>query len=635
MIKNSVICLLALLFTIPNLFAQERTAISSSGGSLSSASYTLQFTAGEPIAGETATSTSYQLSTGFYLPEAGQDLTPPVLNPLGLPLSVAANASLTVEANVTDPGSGVATVSMFYRRGGAPTFTELGMSNTSDDAYSATLDPSTITSRGVEFYFQATDNSGNATRIPAASAEESVLPVLVQIEAPGLESPLPRGQQQSAYRLVSTPLNLSNKSSSNVLSALGSYDDTQWRLWRLKDNYFEFEGEAQYTELRGNANFDPGISFFLITADGGDMQTGEATTLSTTTLFTRTLHRGWNFISNPFDFDVPVSALSLSNGLTPNVQTFTGGWSVQNTLAPFEGYIIDAGMDDDNVVLSIDPDLSAGGKALSAPETNPGKALADITWAIRLDANSGDFFDENNQLGISQVSSMERDALDRPEPPQFGNLSVYFPHENWGPVHRRYQSDFRPSISDGDTWDLEVSSASDVPVRLTFSGLDQVPEQYDVHLVDLEAGVSRDLRTTPAYSLVHRGNAPYRLQLVVGERRYLEDQIDAYGLKPASIELDQNYPNPFNPATTIRFGIQQDATVSLKVYNLLGQVVATLVDQEFKQAGYHVAHWNAMADDGSGLASGVYIYKLEVAAQNADNLSNGPFSLTRKMMLVK
>ncbi len=639
MIKYSIICLLVLSTMTPDLFGQERSVISTAGGSPGSSSYTLNFTTGEPIPGKIATSTTYQLSTGFYLPEAGQDLTPPVLSPLGLPLSIAASTPLTVEASVSDPGSGVASVSLFYRRGGDPTFTETPMTNASGDTYTATLEQTIITSRGVELYMLAADNSGNEIRIPAASLEESVLPVIVQIEAPGLDYPLPSGQQQSAYRLVSTPLSLSNKSSTNVLSVLGPYDDTKWRLWRLKDNYFDFEGEEQYTELRTGANFDPGVAFFLITADGGDLQTGDATTLSTSMAFTRTLHQGWNFISNPYNFNIPASAVSLSNDLPPNIQTFTGGWSAQSTLEPFRGYIIDAGTDD-NVILSIDPDLSAGGAAFASADANPQKNTASIAWSIRLDAKSGDFFDENNQIGISQSASVDRDELDRPEPPQFGDLSVYFPHESWGPVHRKYQSDFRPSITQGEKWDLEVSAASDQPVTLTFSGLTDVPDQYEIHLVDVRAGISQNLKDTPVYTFLPTGNAPGNtevrsLQLVVGESSYLEDQIDAYGLKPGAIELDQNYPNPFNPTTTIRFGLQENATVSLKVYNLLGQVVATLLDQQFKQAGYHLAHWDARADDGSAVASGMYIYKLEVSSQQFDNPSERAHTLTRKMMLLK
>jgi trimeric autotransporter adhesin len=83
-----------------------------------------------------------------------------------------------------------------------------------------------------------------------------------------------------------------------------------------------------------------------------------------------------------------------------------------------------------------------------------------------------------------------------------------------------------------------------------------------------------------------------------------EDRIDDIDI-PASYVLSQNYPNPFNPATIIEFSLPQPGMVTLTVYNMLGQRVATLVSGEL-QAGSHSYHW-----DATGLASGVYIYRLQ------------------------
>jgi hypothetical protein len=70
-----------------------------------------------------------------------------------------------------------------------------------------------------------------------------------------------------------------------------------------------------------------------------------------------------------------------------------------------------------------------------------------------------------------------------------------------------------------------------------------------------------------------------------------------------------NYPNPFNPATNIRFALAGDSWVELKVYNTMGQEVATLVNG-FRSAGYHSVSWNGTTDSGSLTASGVYLYRL-------------------------
>ena len=82
-------------------------------------------------------------------------------------------------------------------------------------------------------------------------------------------------------------------------------------------------------------------------------------------------------------------------------------------------------------------------------------------------------------------------------------------------------------------------------------------------------------------------------------------------VRPESFRLYQNYPNPFNPTTNIQFDLVRDARVSLKVYNVLGQVVATLYDNQWVTAGVQRASF-----DASNLASGVYIYRLNVAGHS-------------------
>ncbi len=88
---------------------------------------------------------------------------------------------------------------------------------------------------------------------------------------------------------------------------------------------------------------------------------------------------------------------------------------------------------------------------------------------------------------------------------------------------------------------------------------------------------------------------------------------------PAKYELTQNYPNPFNPTTQIDYSVPQSGYVSLKVYNLLGQEVTTLFNGVL-QPGNYTATFN-----GKGLASGVYLYRLQA----------GSVSITRKLVLMK
>jgi hypothetical protein len=93
---------------------------------------------------------------------------------------------------------------------------------------------------------------------------------------------------------------------------------------------------------------------------------------------------------------------------------------------------------------------------------------------------------------------------------------------------------------------------------------------------------------------------------------------------PTAFALSPNHPNPFNPATEISFAVPRQGRVSLKIYDLAGRHVSTLIDGH-KPAGYHSVMWNGTDDEGRGVASGAYYYRLQ--AQD--------YEQTRKMMLVK
>jgi hypothetical protein len=90
-------------------------------------------------------------------------------------------------------------------------------------------------------------------------------------------------------------------------------------------------------------------------------------------------------------------------------------------------------------------------------------------------------------------------------------------------------------------------------------------------------------------------------------------------LIPSEFSLQQNYPNPFNPTTTINYSIPKSGFVKIKVYDLLGRIVTTLVNEN-KLVGNYSVQLNA-----SKLTSGVYFYRME----------SGSFSQTKKLLLLK
>ena len=99
---------------------------------------------------------------------------------------------------------------------------------------------------------------------------------------------------------------------------------------------------------------------------------------------------------------------------------------------------------------------------------------------------------------------------------------------------------------------------------------------------------------------------------------------------PSQYALLQNYPNPFNPSTKIEFSIPVEGNVSLKIFNILGQEVRTLINNEVTSAGKHTIIF-----DAGSLATGIYIYRLSVSSSLSQDKEAGNFSSNKKMILLK
>jgi hypothetical protein len=140
------------------------------------------------------------------------------------------------------------------------------------------------------------------------------------------------------------------------------------------------------------------------------------------------------------------------------------------------------------------------------------------------------------------------------------------------------------------------------------------------HKQELGKAIDESKQDHYVYILNHLTNAWKFAMNVMGANLNKEGVEDEDNLTiPTEYSLDQNYPNPFNPSTTINYQLPAKNHVSLKVYDILGNMVTTLVDQEM-EAGYYTVNWNA-----SQLASGIYVYRI----------ISESFVSTKKMILMK
>ena len=149
----------------------------------------------------------------------------------------------------------------------------------------------------------------------------------------------------------------------------------------------------------------------------------------------------------------------------------------------------------------------------------------------------------------------------------------------------------------------------------------------------IKIGWSIESKDVNSYTLSSSGSrSPVRLsaqgeeQLNNASASFMLSVVQA-ALLPESFVLAQNYPNPFNPSTSISFALPTSATVSLTVYNVLGEQSAVLLDQVDHTAGVHDVRW-----DASSLPSGLYIYRL-TAVSNDETRTR--FQQEKKLVFMK
>ena len=420
----------------------------------------------------------------------------------------------------------------------------------------------------------------------------------------------PEAYEITDYRMVGLPGN-PNIPLSDVMT--GAIDEQWIAYWDngiissdSDDYYVKYDGSSTFTFTRGRA-------FWIISMNDIDISSSVSTaSLNASDEISIPLHDGWNLITNPFLDPVTWNNVQARNG-DINYTLFdydgTGRHSAID-MVPYQGYHV---QNTDGLTELIIPYPTVQYKTPPAPE---------VDWFVSLRIQGKVLDEEILHFGISPVSSDGKDDLEYNIPRLFRETKgAWLDRPEWSEEEPRFASDYRPELGEIQVWPIDTYLPRNEEITLHFSGIEDIPGEYSVILVDAKALRSFDLRSDQEYRIISPVKAR-QFQFVVGEAEAVEAKIDE--LLPKEFALEPNYPNPFNPSTIIPVVLADHVHVQLRVYNILGKRVRTLHNGELS-VGRHLIEWDGRNSQGKTMATGIYFVRM---------IAGGKV-FTRKMILLK
>ena len=396
------------------------------------------------------------------------------------------------------------------------------------------------------------------------------------------------------------------------LGILGNWGES-WIAYDQNGMFFDLFltlGQGYYLALAPLENTlllegDPVTSFDLELEDLGDLQ----------------LAKGWSLTSNPLvnvidknDLDVEYEGVSkswedavIAGWIAPHIiGWFEDTHYPSDQLVPFNGYWFHTSRD---LTVKVRPHLP------SDASTRPGDdgVMSINLSASTLDGLSGsDFITMSLKDGANDEFTYGEDEYDHPNPMLDSFIDLYLDKSEWVGTRdhhgiladsRYFTHDVRSLDSDTQAWKVTgnlYNVTGDIELSWTIDDINQ-----EAHLlVADEAYNMQDISSIMVSSLDD-------IVVVTGD-------LSAY-LAPSEFALSSAYPNPFNPSTTMNLSLNEAGYVSVRVYNVMGQLVSTLVDQNMN-AGYHTITW-----DANDMSRGMYLVRVHAGA----NIE------TQKIMLIK
>jgi hypothetical protein len=419
----------------------------------------------------------------------------------------------------------------------------------------------------------------------------------------------PSDYESTDYRIVGLP----GASNIPVTELLPGSPKTDWQVYwdnGKSDNYLiEYNGDPTF-------NFTEGRAFWIIHKGDLDInRTVSSAPIDSNGYINIEIHPGWNLLTNPLLFSIPWTTIKSLNNDSEPLWFFSKNYSYSSNFDPYSGYYWFNDSDDSLLKIPFNPISSA---SISSNYYEFASLIINITLS------SCDIVDKTTSLGISNKASMALDNLDFRKPRTIVTIpTIIFHRPEWDPNYSNFATDIRPEFEEIESWDFEVRGVHQQNSQLDFKGIEQIPEQMEIYLVDEGRGKSINLREQPSYDFMGIGNI-MKFQIVVGKSEVVKEKLSEINM-PKQFSLGNNYPNPFNPATTIPVEIPSASNIELKIYNILGQNIKNLFEGKV-EAGRYIFTWDGRDETGDCLSSGVYLLHLN---------SDTGIALSNKMILLR
>lgn len=483
--------------------------------------------------------------------------------------------------------NGVASANLHLQKGGENEEIILPMVALNDTLYQVTIPDTLVTVNNFRAYISGIDSleiTGNSKLFyPTLLYGSNELNTSIK------NSIYPDGVPSKKWRMISFPGSINDSIINN-----GKDDDHVFYQWDDSNSEWVIPDVIKRAEAYWFKHFyDNSIPF--------KSDSGTAISLQP---YKIELKKGWNMIGSPFASTVEFEANSneVSDLYYFGDSTNKDGWLVVlEKMQPWAGYAVHSNSDTSSITLKPFPNENVN--------RSSGKRV-DQEWIIQFLVKEKNSFDNSTLMGRKESAFDDIDHSDTPMLPKIENgiSAALLLNEN---ENKKYSSDFRSIDEINGIWDLQILSEQDFPnIELKVKDVISLPDEVSMAILDVQKRMVLTNVFSRKINFDKIGALEYEFKVVVGESEYVEQMIkNLLEVIPDNFTLSKNYPNPFNPRTNLDFSIPKRSNVALRIFNMMGQEVVTLINEKKSYGNYSVS-WNGLDNKGLNVASGVYFAEL-------------------------